>query len=125
MNREPKHTPGPWEAGFGRIVGIPEDTFGVYIYTPGQKGRNGNPRVVAVTGRVSDAEYRDESISDAFLIAAAPEMYEALRELAASFDHPAYDDPRDTTIEIQASREAIADARRALAKARGEDVEAA
>jgi hypothetical protein len=74
------HTPGPWRRSNGW-----SPTFSVVdhenIYGPAPVG------VVAKVVRASqDGVYSDEKEANARLIAAAPEMYELLTELADSTD---------------------------------------
>jgi len=71
---EIKRTPGLYTAGVGRSLGL--NIIGVF---------SSPSKVVAICGE-QGAEDEDESIGNAFLFAAAPEMYEALKELLASRD---------------------------------------
>lgn len=67
-----KHTPGPWEA-----VGT-----GVYAETP-----NGSREIIFSRHNTRSAE-EPERRANARLIAAAPELYAALREMAFYFEVP-------------------------------------
>jgi len=72
-----KHTKGPWNIGIGNDVG-PDDDYYVEWVTAG-------PAQL----------HEDNAEADANLIAAAPEMLEALEELAMFYkeidqDHPEY-----------------------------------
>lgn len=90
-NTETKWTKGPWEARANRV----------YTTSGGE---------VAVATK-SDPSHRHAANWTAHLIAAAPELYEALAELVSA------DMYMDDTNEKQ---DALAAARDALAKARGE-----
>lgn len=72
-----KHTPGPWIvndwSSSGRSV---RSKIGMHIASK----RWGND----LTGQ----EYRDEMISNAHLIAAAPDMLDALQSLLSYFERP-------------------------------------
>ncbi len=76
MNEQPKFTPGPWKAHNDIVTAdIPR---GEYRTT-----------AVAYTGdewrHLGGLCYGDEEDANARLIAAAPEMYEALRSMVAGF----------------------------------------
>jgi len=62
---ETKHTPGPWKIGLNP---------GPMVYTPDGTSQIADARGVAVT--------KDESKANARLIAAAPELLEACRNLS-------------------------------------------
>ena len=68
MTHTTKHTPGPWKA-------VPDKSRNMYTwYVEGAKG------VVPTIARLSLIDACEEIESNARLIAAAPAMYEALRE---------------------------------------------
>jgi hypothetical protein len=69
------YTKGEWEAGQGIIKGF-EDTEHIVV---GLKGTN-NTKIICATG-FSNAKDVEESIANAHLISAAPELYEALKNL--------------------------------------------
>ncbi|NCC61603.1 MAG: hypothetical protein EOM12_11820 [Verrucomicrobiae bacterium] len=98
-----KHTPGPWEARLG---------MGWYVMAGGMTSG-----AMLVTGR-SDSE----SKANAHLIAAAPEMLEALEKvMEASNLGEVADESDDAWIAwINASRKAVDLAEKAIKKARGE-----
>ena len=77
MSEELKHTPGPWSAGLLDLDDawpcIKAFQGEVYIVPPGYDGRYAD---FGVTGRSYD-----EARANARLIAAAPELLEALKEL--------------------------------------------
>jgi hypothetical protein len=91
-----KHTPGPW------IVGGVTANGGVVIM-------NDNTRPVAVVETCDDLEKRDV---DATLIAAAPELLEALETAIADWDW----DCSERTL----NEETVIKMRSAIAKAKGE-----
>ena len=71
---ETKHAPGPW-----RIVELPRDAWNVRIWTDESGGRHSR-----MDGSVLIAECGGiDKAANARLIAAAPELVEALRELLA------------------------------------------
>jgi len=97
MGNENKWTPGPW------YVGAPDDCYCI--------AEVGSRAVYPVAGRVYQNADSDEA--DAHLIAAAPELYEALDELADLMQGVIEGDYRPDSFTLQI-------ARAALAKARGE-----
>jgi len=107
-------TPGPWHAlDIGEIVpsdgdGYPlDDTRICFMATPGEAGEVGQQRI--------DANAR--------LIAAAPELYEALERLVArTLDYVGVTDGTfDQALECDAEMRAVSEeGLRILAKARGE-----
>ena len=94
---ETKHTKGPWKIGLNP---------GPMIYTLGGVSQIADARGVAVT--------RDESKANARLIAAAPELLEALIKLAAGYRELTGNDPELMTepafSEYQDALNAIANA---------------
>lgn len=102
---EPKWTPGPWA--------VREDAFGVQVYPT----RDGPPDFGewASLATIEDCydEEEQETAANAHLIAAAPDMYEALYRLVT--------DCKIAGLEAQAGFDCwISMADEALAKARGE-----
>lgn len=101
-----KHTPGPWampDSGQGRISKV---------------GANGGWDGLIATADCGDfARSRSEGLANALLIAAAPELLEALQRFVKVMDE-SYDYP-DTSGELQRLREAANEARAAIAKATG------
>lgn len=144
---EAKFTPGPW-AWFGTAGGCPEIYLATnhsgrrYVMGFQRWGLNGAQPSFQPEGRGMvkakdllqfevgdqsivglDAAQKDTSVyrfqirgiaaPDAHLIATSPDLYEALLEMVEVFGNGIQNIPEDT-------REPIATARRALAKARGE-----
>lgn len=99
-----KHTPGPWEA---RMATDPESGHGWWLYAPNY-GAVGFWR----GGRTTDTNrYWQLSEADACLIAAAPELLEALENFVEVNNNPECGEVN--------KRLAIKDAVDAIAKARG------
>lgn len=72
-----KHTPGPWRAtNFSSVVGCP---------ITAQPDKTKNTVVIAGVHGAAGDDYRAEVEANARLIAAAPDMAEALRKAAAQF----------------------------------------
>ena len=94
-------TPGPWRAGRPDMATIVDGFDSKWIYA-------GNKYVAVASGQ--DVENWEEVMSNAHLIAAAPELYEALKKCVA------YLEPFDSEEPIRCLIGACA----ALAKARGE-----
>lgn len=99
----PKHTPGPW-----KVSDDVDET--VWVSAKAQDNV-----ICDIVGRIWDFEAKtsqitDEDIANARLIAAAPEMLEALENIVWSLDH--LDD-----IDIRNQKESILNA---IAKAKGE-----
>jgi hypothetical protein len=75
---ETRFTPGPWDAGVSEILGkrrftvAPEYNHGIAVSICGDCG----------------AEDEEESIANANLIAAAPDMYEALEAAILEYGKP-------------------------------------
>lgn len=93
----PNFTPGPWFARTWEGDEWPEKRWSV--------GRNDHlGTCVCVSPRYADAK----DLTDAHLISAAPELYEALENIVSDFDHLDRDLPQ------------MKAARAALHKARGE-----
>lgn len=102
---EIKHTPGPWLLN------------GFYIY------RDGATRIAAVSNWcISGADAFAETVANARLIAAAPELLEALIEVTATLAWNAHGECRAIHDgPIMPSSQAIEVARAAIAKAKGEE----
>lgn len=94
-----KHTPGPWEfrAGYGREL---------VVYQKG-KGASGYPVATLTKGSFELRE--DEATADARLIAAAPDMLEALK-LVAEFGCECHDEAERNPCMVCIANEAIAKA---------------
>jgi hypothetical protein len=78
MNKS-KHTPGPWTVfsdSYGDRPGIEADAFSVVIYGYGEDDDGG------VQGKS-----KEEELANAYLIAAAPDMLEALKNLENDDNH--------------------------------------
>lgn len=91
-----KHTPGPWTRKFGQDVYQGSGPFDALRLIATGTPTNGSPDELA------------EAFANARLIAAAPELLEALDELLAAAEN--FERPSD---------KAIASARAAIAKAEG------
>ena len=100
-----KGTPGPWEAGEQCEI-----SGWVDIRIPGYSR---NPVACATPANSGDAEARrdTETLANARLIAAAPELLEALKQAVTSMQDSGY----------QNSHVAVRAARAAIAKATGGD----
>ena len=98
-----KHTPGTWSA-------LTPDQFGRPVQADWVVA--GGDAYICV-GPQWDEEYRDESLANAHLIAAAPELLEAL-EYLASLAEEAMREVGEYDIEAE-----LAEARAAIAKATG------
>ncbi len=104
MSKEAKFTPGPWRVstgdGYNALDGIA--FHGVWS----------GDTCVATTGLLNAGD-DDQSVSDAHLIAAAPDMYEALEKLLDKYrSSVSYEKGHDYDLSDMAES--------ALAKARGE-----
>ena len=90
---EGKHTPGPWRTGredmqsYDGLTGEPFSS----VYADSERGKmHMGERLPLLIAHVPGSEIgRDEEKANARLIAAAPEMKEALEELGGWFDGPA------------------------------------
>lgn len=100
MNNAPKHTPGPWKLNAGRCI---ETTSGTFFLSYGSD-RYGNPN------------FREpvELDANARLVAAAPELLAALREVTRCLGWHAQQHP------VGKNCIAVSQARAAIAKATGE-----
>lgn len=108
---ETRWTPGPWTL---ETAYRDEDLLSVvYVSEDNQEF----PIAEEVGGRRHGADFEDESecVANAHLIAAAPELYEALEECKRVLS-----DLQSTQLEGTRTRAAWEKARAALAKARGE-----
>lgn len=90
-NKTPKHTPGPWDCRDG----------GVIVGGPFKEWARGSAQSQVALVTLYDV-YSDERDANARLIAAAPEMLEALKRVVAVADR--------RTVEFDAARSAIAKA---------------
>lgn len=88
-----KHTPGPWKAHFQEAYFVTGPDLGRVAMMMNLKGAYG------LGGRRSG----DESAANARLIAAAPELLEALREAADYARHPDYDWPVEFSRRVSAA----------------------
>ena len=98
MNNKAQFTPGPWKA-------MPDRSRNMFAWSvEGAKG------VVPTIARLSLIDACEEIEGNAHLIAAAPAMYEALKEWCDYY--AAYNPIRDKRIEpfIQLTRKALAQA---------------
>ena len=102
------HTNGPWQATHRRTMGDPMLPFLIY-----NVGKEGDPPLACVSN-AEIAMKPDELEANALLMAASPEMLEALEKLialaASQLDQSATHDGLENC-------KALADARRAIAKA--------
>lgn len=103
-----KFTPGPWWAAIGKDQPVPYYRGLISVLSS-------DPHISICTGETGDQSGRtcgrDEWEANASLIAAAPDLYEALELLLNDVEHyPAWQRPCH----------AVDSARAALAKARGE-----
>lgn len=98
-----KHTPGPWTTKFRRHVNFEENSH-IHLLTD-KEGFN----IGLLSSWVNDPETKLEAKANALLIAAAPDLLEALEELLLAWD------------ECQNPRDGVAEhARSAIARAKGE-----
>lgn len=122
MSEEMKHTPGPWRYEIGRVT--PHATaFGFGVFPV--KGRDGLPDGISQRALTSGNLYEhgnfeffygpEEIEANARLIAAAPDLYDALRNMMGAFDNPV----RRVNFASDFADEAINTARAAIAKAEG------
>jgi len=100
MNKQTKHSPAPW----GQEATMSSD------YTFIRRISDDEGRVIANVRYAQGAE-QEENLANARLIAAAPELLEALRKVA---NCSRYTDPSDTEYALDQLREI---AREAIAKA--------
>ena len=73
-----KHTPGPWEVRVTRFFNVPDSGQYLVVGTDAES----ICRMTASEG----PEMQEQAMPDARLIAAAPEMLEALKEVSEAFD---------------------------------------
>lgn len=111
MGDKTKHTPGPWviipPAPF---EGDDECEAGGFVYPGGIEGDNGDP--VCMFGDPSGSGTMFENAANARLIAAAPEMLDALTALIAEHDNTYDGEPMtgEKAVALDAARAAIAKA---------------
>ena len=119
MNEQPKHTTGPWSADKATYHNGYVEHF---------VARDGD--AVAIAGDVTDPETRQPSEANAQLIAAAPELLEALKALTTNphinlgdlvykvrdSEGEGWDGPQ-----VKAWSDAVQAAEAAIAKAEGRD----
>jgi len=116
-----KHTPGPWITSTGRVPGIGR-ALGVLkaSHKPGEKGES-----ICVVCKEDNTQPHD--IANADLIAAAPELLAALRELLASVTCQGAEDSRlpiawsGSPSQNHRMHAALKGARATLAKASGQN----
>lgn len=101
---ESKHTPGPWRLG-------EEDNRNCMI--PVLCGDEEEPYAVAEVSHYDDFPPGEQGSENAKLIAAAPELLEALEALVDDLDNKA--------LRRYLNRNVVTTARKAIAKAKGED----
>lgn len=111
MTQTTKHTPGPW------LASISADGFAEILHKTGEKinGEEVSGTICTLTCNLGDLRggCNFPTIeANAHLIAAAPELYEALESVIRSYIHHCPD--------ANNGSKAIANARTTLAKARGE-----
>ena len=105
MTSEPKWTPGPWDFSMAKMPIDGEYDYCISAVVDGERYV-----ISEAFGRVSEKQ-RPNAHANARLIAAAPELYEALERLVADVaDYDAWERPCH----------AVDTARAALKKARGE-----
>lgn len=73
---KPAFTPGPWKVYRTKFFGVPDDKQRLCVGTDKYS-------ICKLTG----SEGNDEALSDAQLIAAAPDMYEALEDAVESMEY--------------------------------------
>ena len=111
MNKKTKFTPGPWEVRNGqkRIIIVQGHKFieeGIYVAEVSREAWRPEER-------------KDSALPDAHLIAAAPELYEALEKLLRLHDQCYCDEPELPSLDSR-DRCTHCTISAALAKARGE-----
>lgn len=109
-----KHTPGPWS-----LVGTKNETLiGIGLKQKPKGEIQSNGRVIA---RVPNLKlYTDEQESNAHLIAASPDMLEALEELVNLVEYDVISELKSGRPVPKVYKKALDAARGAIAKARGE-----
>jgi hypothetical protein len=78
ISMESKHTPGPWRQGAYLELVMAGNTAVAEVYVDGCRHPGSDEEFIA----------SEEANANAALIAAAPDMYEALRHAASSYHHP-------------------------------------
>ena len=120
-DREEKFTPGPWKVGVS--ANSRHDMMNYYVFAerePDPKHPFAPELFICRTDSTVVERDADEKQGNAALIAAAPEMYEALQTLkSAMLDALDCADLPDDV--LTAADEALEKAEKALKKARGEE----
>lgn len=101
-----KHTPGPWTLA---------DDGTPFVYKIGERGSNVFSLSVQGGGHPSDVASFDERVANARLIAAAPDLLDALIEIVEDLTHEDHE-PGDWSQHVVVKK-----ARAAIAKATGGD----
>jgi hypothetical protein len=89
------HTPGPWLAGTGL-----DDCQNLGVYMRDDDGTHG-PQIAEVlseTVELEGSDFEARMFADARLIAAAPELLEALRSASMQFEHNGDECPEDRAV---------------------------
>ena len=107
MTTQAKHTPGPWSV---RIDRDKYDSSRDVIRVRAEEDRN-HPQGPLTVSRINQY-LADESVANARLIAAAPDLLEALRVMLRSFETGEHYETRNPYCRpyVQAARAAIAKA---------------
>ena len=108
----PGFTPGPWKADADDKLN-PDRSFGIVA-----PWRDGDSEGTVVIAEVTSAETEEQARRDADLLAAAPDLYAALREMVECED-AAENHPEGWEALFERFAYALQDARAALAKAEG------
>jgi hypothetical protein len=105
-----KQTQGEWEVGISDIIGTGNDRHHIVVGL-----KENHHKIIASTGFASASD-EDESITNAHLISAAPDMYVVLKNIISGFGHK---NPKSKFWEFTISDKYFEDAKKALAKAEG------
>lgn len=104
---ETKHTPGTWL--------VDEDTGIVYTITEGTDGEHREPGICHAYSRDMDYLPLEQAITNAYLIAAAPDLFIALEQALKLLDSVAFvSEPGDTDELLEKIHMALAKAKGAL-----------
>lgn len=112
MSTQATHTPGPWE--IGSINKRDKNLWWSAVFTPKSAGKFHTPRACEALG-----VDREECEANARLIAAAPEMLEALRVTLHRAEQARHSSEQPGPILAEWLDGIIAEARAAIAKAEG------